>query len=293
MKIQDKTSILINEANKTSLGDLTKSLNELLIIHGFLLQTVYELKIKLKGREVYIDTLIAKMIFTSLSALSLSKPQDFKQYNSKNKIEIIDTPSIFILTRSIIEIFLTLEYLYFDSKDSLENDFRFKLWQVSGFMTRQAFSDSIPNEYIEKLKKEELLIEDIKKEIKLSPYYSTLKKQDIWKLDNFGLPRLNSWGNLIKNSRLKSNVFEKMYSLYTNYAHSEYLSMIQLNEGSLSKNTPFNISSVETALTIIQMINSVTILLLMERFKELEKHYENINDEIKVRIKLWSGIALK
>lgn len=293
MKDQDKIALLLKEAKKVRLVDLIENLNELLEVQGFLIQTVYELKPKLKQGEAYIETLITKMIFTSKSVLCLIKGQDLEIYNSPNKIEILDTPSIFILTRSIIEIFLTLEYLYFDSKNSSENDFKFKLWRVSGFMSRQAFSSSISNEFIEKLKKEELLIENIKNEIKLSPHYSKLKKQDLWKLDTFGLPRLNSWGNLIKNSRLKSDIFEKGYGLYSNYAHSEYISMMQMNEGNLNKNDPNNISSAETALIFIQMINSVTILLLLERFKELEKNYEEINDEIRVRIELWSRIALK
>ncbi|PIQ20018.1 MAG: hypothetical protein COW65_17355 [Cytophagales bacterium CG18_big_fil_WC_8_21_14_2_50_42_9] len=160
-------------------------------------------------------------------------------------------------------------------------------------MSRQAFANKLSGIHLEKLKKEEHLIEEIKNEIKTSPFYKTLKSQDLWKLDSFGLPRLKSWGNLLKNSRLKSELFEKMYSLYSNYAHSEYLSMIQINEGSLSKNDIHNISNVETALKLVQMINSITILLLKRRFKELEEHYNTCSDEMKVKIELWSSIATK
>jgi hypothetical protein len=69
--------------------------------------------------------------------------------------------------------------------------------------------------------------------------------------------------------------------------------MIQINEGSLSKDNKHNISSAETAILFVQMINSITILLLKERFKGLEEHYKAINDETKVRIELWSGIATR
>ena len=47
------------------------------------------------------------------------------------------------------------------------------------------------------------------------------------------------------------------------------------------------------ALLLIQMINSITILLLKEKFEGLEEYYCDISDEMKVRIELWSGIALK
>jgi hypothetical protein len=293
MSPQDKISILFNEARKVKLEDLQNSLNEIIILQGFLIQTVYELKPNLREGEVYIETLITKLIFTSKSVLRLSKPQDLEIHNSQNKIEIIDTPSIFILTRSIIETFLTLEYLYFNICSDSEREFRFKIWRVSGFMSRQAFANKVSGIHFEKLKREEQLIEEIKKEIKLSPFYSALKSQDLWKLDTFGLPRLKSWGNLLKSSRLKSEMFEKIYSLYSNYAHSEYLAMIQINEGSLNKNDPRNISSAETAILFVQMINSITILLLKERFKELEEQYKTTNNKIKVRIELWSGIATK
>jgi len=293
MNTQDKISILFKEANKIKLQDLQTSLNEIVVFQGFLLQKVYESKPKLREGEVYIETLITKLIFATKSVLRLSAPQDLEIYDSKDIIEIIDTPSIFILARSIIESYLTLEYLYFDNVSDLEKDFRFKLWRVSGFMSRQAFVNKVSETHLQKLKKEEKLIEEIKKDIKSNALYFTLKSNDLWKLDKFGLPRLKSWGNLIDNSRLKSEMFQKIYSLYSNYAHSEYLAMMQLNEGNLNKNNLNNISSTQTALVFIQMINSVTILLMKERFNVIEEKYSIISNDLKVRIELWSGIATK
>jgi hypothetical protein len=82
MSLQDKVSILFNEARKVKLEDLQNSLNEIIIVQGFLLQTVYELKPKLNEGEVYIETLITKLIFASKSVLRLSKSQDLEIYNS-------------------------------------------------------------------------------------------------------------------------------------------------------------------------------------------------------------------
>lgn len=293
MNSQDKINLLFEESEKVSLQDIFKSLNEIIILQGFLLQTAYELKPVLNEGEVYIETLITKLIFASQSILRLSTPQELMVYNSDKKIEIIDTPSIFILTRSIIETFLTLEYLYFDNVSDSEKDFRFKLWRVSGYMSRQVFTDEVSDIHKVKLEQEQELINEIKSTIKDNPLYTTLKSNDLWKLDKFGLPRLKSWGNLIKVSRLKSDLFKKMYNLYSNYAHSEYISMIQINEGNLSKDNLYNISLAEMALLLIQMINSITILLLKEKFEGLEEYYCDISDEMKVRIELWSGIALK
>ena len=46
--------------------------------------------------------------------MDLSNGSDFVTLKGDKKLEIIDTPSIYILTRSILESFLTLEYLFFN-----------------------------------------------------------------------------------------------------------------------------------------------------------------------------------
>ena len=43
MNSQDKINLLFEESEKVSLQDIFKSLNEIIILQGFLLQTVYEL----------------------------------------------------------------------------------------------------------------------------------------------------------------------------------------------------------------------------------------------------------
>jgi hypothetical protein len=91
-----------------------------------------------------------------------------------------------------------LEYLYFNEIEKDEREFRFRLWEVSGLRTRQAFKPHFHQDLIEKQKIEKERIEGLMKVIRSSPYYSKLKQQQIWKLDNYGLPRMDGWQKLIQ-----------------------------------------------------------------------------------------------
>jgi hypothetical protein len=288
---EEKIIALLKEANNTDLPSLQKSLDLILKGHADILQSIYEMKPKLAEGEVFIETLIMKIIFASKSILDLSQGSDFITLKGDKKLEIIDTPSIYILTRSIMEAFLTLEYLFFNDLETEERLYRYNLWRVSGFMSRQNHVGQLEKKNAEKLEREKKLITELKVKIKKSKYFSSLKKQQIWKLDKYGLPRLISWLDLLKESRLKSRFFENTYKLYSNYAHSEYISMIQINEGSLSKFAPFNISTTETSINNVRMINCLTVLLLKDRFDCTGLAYNKLSEELRFTIEFWEKIA--
>src|SRR5690606_8609204 len=113
-------------------------------------------------------------------------------------------------------------YLYFNELSRDEQIFRYNLWRISGFMSRQDFGKTKEEKFIKKLIKEKVEIKELKETIKKSPFYLKLKKQELWKLDKYGLPRLISWSSLLDQSILKNDLFDKVYKLYSNYAHSEF-----------------------------------------------------------------------
>jgi hypothetical protein len=288
---EERISALLKEANSMDLSSLQSSLDVILKGHAEILQSIYEMKPKLEEGEVYIETLVMKMIFASKSILDLTKGSDFRTLKGDIKLEIVDTPSIYILTRSVIESFLTLEYLFFNDLVLEERLFRYNLWRVSGFMSRQNHNGDLERKNLEKLEKEKTLIAELKMKIQQSQYFSSLEKQQTWKLDKYGLPRLMSWLDLLKESRLKSRFFENTYKLYSNYAHSEYISMIQINESSLNKHNSYNISTSETSLNNLRMLNCLTILLLKDRFDCTSDAYYKLSEELRFTIEFWENIA--
>lgn len=272
---------------------LQESFEEILSTSGEILQSIYDSKPKLEEGEVYIETLIMKIIFTSKSLLDISKGTELILPKFNAKLEIIDNPSMYILNRSIIECFLTLEYLFFNSLSREEQLFRYNLWRISGFVSRQNFKENLQESLIEKLLREKKEIETLKVEIKKNKFYSTLKKQDLWKLDTFGLPRVISWSTLLKKSILKDEIFGSIYKLYSNYAHSEFISIIQINEGSLSKSDKINISNISSNLFLMKIINCITVILLTEKFECAAKAYQTIDDDLKFSIEFWNKFGRK
>lgn len=291
MKDQQKYFEFLLKSSNPTLSEIHDITAYIVSINGFLVQKLFELQPPLREGQAYIETFVNKIIFTSRSILKLSDGDSFKIEGYNNLLEIIDTQSIFILTRSIIEGFLSLEYLYFNNLSESEQLFRFKLWKVSGVMARQQFASSTSDRFQEKLNNERKLIEEIKVEIKSSPYYSNLNKQNLWKLDNYGIPRLNSWGDLLSQSILRKDAFKKIYVLYTNYAHSEYLSIMQLKEGSLHKDNVQNSESLKTALNMICMVNATLTQCLLDHFPIVVKEYEELEESIKYPIDFWSKLA--
>ncbi|AUC79933.1 hypothetical protein CW736_11420 [Nonlabens sp. MB-3u-79] len=293
MNNEEKIKTLINEASSLNLSSLIPSLEKVLQENAFVVQSFYDAKPKLGIGELYQETLLIKIIFTSRSILELSKGIEFGILNRKERPLIIDRTSLYILTRSVIESFLTLEYLYFNNLSREEQIFRYNLWRISGFMARQDFVKTKNEEFLSKIEREKVEIQELKKTIKTSPYYSKLKKQQLWKLDNYGLPRIMSWSALLNQSILKTDIFEKVYKLYSNYAHSEFIAMIQLNEGKMSKSDSFNTETTVTTLNNIRVINCVSIISFINKYKFSKDKYMEIDESSRYVIEFWNKFGIE
>lgn len=293
MKDEEKVRILIKEANSLNLNSLIPSLESILQANAFVVQSLYDTKPKMGIGEVYQETLLIKIIFTSRSVLALSNGIDFSILQLNDKQQIIDRSALYILTRSIIEAFLTLEYLYFNDLSRVEQIFRYNLWRISGFMSRQDFGNTKNQKFIKKMNRERNEIQKLKESIKKSSYYSNLKKQDLWKLDKYGLPRLISWSSLLKQSVLKNEIFDKVYKLYSNYAHSEFISIIQLNEGKMSKQDNLNIDTTVNTLNNVRMINCVAMSMFVNKYEFAKEKYHEMDETLRFIIEFWNKLAIK
>ncbi|MGE0931654.1 hypothetical protein [Peijinzhouia sedimentorum] len=148
----------------------------------------------------------------------------------------------------------------------------------------------IIQQYLEKLEREKQEIEYLTDSIQKSKYYSNLNKNNIWKLNKYGFPRILSWDKLIDESQLNSSIVKKAYTLYSNYAHSEFISAIQINENGNHKNSKFNQETLTTSLSLIRMINCVSILQLINKFQFSKEVYNKMNKELKHEIEFWKNI---
>ena len=291
MDKNEKKQALIKEIQSLDLETISKSLDLIIKANGKIIQSIYDSKPELGLGEVYIETLLIKILITSKSILRLSQGIEFSILDHPEKYDIIDRTSLYILTRSIIEAFLTLEYLFINNLEREEQIFRYNLWRISGFQSRQNFADSLDEKIIKQIETEKNKINKLKVEITKSKYYSKLNKNELWKLDNYGFPRILSWSKLLDNSILKNNIFSKVYSLYSNYAHSEFISIIQLNESQLSKVDQFNEETVKTTLFNVRLINCVSLIILKDKFSFAGDSFEKLDENLKSSIEFWNKFA--
>ncbi|SFZ95162.1 hypothetical protein SAMN05428642_1094 [Flaviramulus basaltis] len=287
MTDRERAQILIDQANSLNLQSLIPQVNEILKANAFVIQSIYDAKPNFANGEVFLETLLIKMNFTSRSIFELSKGIEFSILGRSEKAEIIDRSSIYILTRSIIEAFLTLEYLFFNNLEREEQIFRYQLWRISGFMSRQDFGKTANQKFLDKMEREKIEIEKLKEGVKKSPFYPSLKKQDLWKLDKFGLPRIMSWSSLLTQSVLNNSHFDRLYKLYSNYAHSEFISIIQLNEGKLSSSNSFNIETTVTSLNNVRILSCVALMELVNRYGFAKERYLEVDESLRVAIEFW------
>lgn len=257
-----------------------------------LIQSIYDSKPELGEGEVFIETLSIKILLTTKSIIELGKGTKVSALTKDSNVKLLDFSSINILTRSIIEAFLTLEYLFFNNLSIEERNLRFYIWQISGYKARQGFFNErgqLKENVNEKLQTELAEIKRLKTIIEKSPYYKNLNKQNLWKLDTFGLPRLVSWSKLIEQSILKTSMFELSYKLYSNYAHSEFISLIQMNGAkTLNKGSEENDLSILNSLRVVKMINCIAIVGLKNKFDFASKVFEQYDEEIKSTILFWN-----
>ncbi len=274
-----------------SIDDIITDIN--LISEGFthIIQSIYDEKPKLGEGEVFTETLSIKILLATKSIIQLCDGVNLATPNKVAAIKWLDFSSVNVLSRSIMEAFLTLEYLFFNDLNESERKFRFYIWRISGYKSRQSFFENrgnIKRDIQQKLNSELDEIDDLLQKVESSIHYKDLNKQNLWKLDKYGLPRLNSWLELLENSILNTSHFSISYKLYSNYAHSEFISLIQMNgETELCMGSEANNLSVKNALITVKMINCVAITLLKNKFDCTRKAYDSLDSKLKETIEFW------
>lgn len=293
--MKSNPSLAIEEFSKIdSMDDTITDID--LILEGFthVIQSIYDEKPILREGEVFTETLSVKILLATKSIIQICDGVNLTAPNKVASVKWLDFSSVNILARSIIEAFLTLEYLYYNDLQESEKTFRFYIWRISGYKSRQSFFEkrTIKSDIQHKLDSEVAEINDLLQKVESSIHYKDLNKQNLWKLDRYGLPRLNSWLDLLESSILNTSHFSISYKLYSNYAHSEFISLIQMNTATGHyKSSEANNLSVLTALVTVKMLNCVAITLLKNKLDCTRNAYDSLDSKLKEKIEFWHEFA--
>jgi len=184
--------------------------------------------------DIWMEPLLIKFCFHSATLIEIIKGVNLP--NGNRPIAIFDEPSLIAISRIILENYLTWNYLYINPKDKEQSVFRNAIWQYSALLQRSDFKATI--EYAKNKRQFEIgQIKRLREIIENSTYwysYTDKQKQQILKGKK---PRLFfSWQDLIANSELNKDLLEDVYSYKSSYAHSEFLSVMQIKQGGFEFN---------------------------------------------------------
>lgn len=158
-------------------------------------------------------------------------------------------------------------------------------------ISRQNYGASNSEELKKKKESEKEIIQKILADIELMPEYKSLDKSKLSKLKKYGLPRLESWNSLIDSGLVRKEIFSQLYSYFSNYAHSEFISILQLSQTSINAKNKDNISNVQLSLGIVRIIICLAIEFYKKSFKSANAIYNALPVEKRSTINIWKALG--
>lgn len=267
----------------------TIALTEIL---GDIVQNIIVENEQIKTDNQSFLTLIHKAIYHSISICKLTEGVSLKSEKFDYKEVIIDISSINVLTRTVLETLLTFEYLHISNITKEWKEFRFDLWRASAYTSMQNYNLSKETEEFKAYKENNRKnLETLISKIKSNPLFEKLRPDQKKNIENKGVARILNWFDMIKSSQLKTEYFTVIYRDLSQYAHSEYFSLIHLGTVDLNISNEKTIHSANFALRILNQMISVIILMLMKQFDSALKLYNSLPQTDKNTIIMWSQVA--
>jgi len=214
--------------NTTSKDSKIEKETEYLLLLDLLYQVIEENKgspAGQDGRFLEAEGLALKLFLHSASAFYLSRGTTIKDFPSL-KINFFDPASIHVLTRAILETFLTFHYIFVAPKTDQIRDFRYWAWQLGGFCQRQKFPVHSP-EGKKKQKEEKQDIKQLRSNLASNPIFQSLKEKQQNKILS-GRWRQKSWRDIALDAGFNELHASTVYSYLCEYAHSGSLSTLQI-----------------------------------------------------------------
>jgi len=213
-----------------------------------------------------------------------------------NQFELIDKsvliPDIFSfksLTRMQIESYLIMHYLFYDNVSDEEKVLRYDIYKIHALNKQLSFKINFetPN-VLEQRKKIESELQLAIDNMKASSFYMSANEKERKSFLRPRYPKLVDSKELFKSSGLEKSGLDNMWQLYSNYAHSEYISDRQYN-------TTYNIKkSFSEDSSMIILINLILTSKLTEKiasiFRSAKETFETLTEKERTIINTWSDV---
>lgn len=243
-----------------------------------LIKIYLNLWINLKSLTETEETeILEKLLFKmQLNFFSLSVLLKGTKYHDIDNV--YDIPSIFTLTRTLIENYVTFEYLFVIKNKSLKNtsrEDRIRSYKFAGYKNLKQIEKI--NHNITKIKDIEVLLDKLKIDM-----LKSIDQLDTINPKKFEKPRMEyCWADLITKSKLQTTFFLSNWKLFSNYSHSEHISINGLNNY-ISNHNAFldRRRCYRSALIIISLLISTIVdlfpNLLKNTFDKIESEKQDL-----------------
>lgn len=209
-------------------------------------------------------------------------------------LRFLDISSILVLSRTILENFLTHWHIYVNPTTIEEQEFRFNVWVYSSLIDRKKNRGTRRIVTNDLRLREEKEIEEYKRKLKTSSFLKklTIKQQE--QLIKRGNTRLfKDWRAIIDECEFADNkTWKEHYGYLSGFAHSEGLSAAKIRF-----NYNKNLGEVENEAILccymIKMLITKFITELVSKYKIVEIKFNTLPIEIQQKIKIYSNLASK
>ena len=213
----------------TNFQSLVKDYREVTWAQERIHYSLFESKYQPKPWQEQQELLSTRFTFLNYSLCQLVEGTEVSNISDrKDKKKVIDITGIYLLIRGVIETYLTIYYLNFETKDDEQNSFRNNLYKYSGLSRRQEF-EIFGDDGKRKLQDEKATIAQLKQSILENAYFKSLPSDKRKQLLNKNQAREYSWFDLIKSRGIVSVNFLTLWKLLSNHAPAEYIGTMQLN----------------------------------------------------------------
>ena len=210
---------------------------------------------------------------------------------SANSVIRLDLSTVFVLARAQLEAYLTFFYLCIQPQSGEEAMLCYQLYVSSGLSMRQTLVKSNNQEFVSKLKLEQDRIENYRNGIGSNAVfgsYTPSRKGQLLTENSKKPARVKNWEQLIKDSRLQTELFTKSWSLYSNHAHAEYIGLIQTRDYLLKPEEALRLRphTMHKSLMLI-----ATFIKDLVKFLGVEVFYNSFDSKLLLQIDFWERFS--
>ena len=235
-----------------------------------------------------IEGILKKVTYDTSSLILLAEGDGRNTQKGEVNLPLIPYPSIISLSRCIFESYLVFNYIFIRTQDDMDEfHYRFTLWQLDGFKSRQNFT-IFKDESKAKMVKEQSVIAELYEDLYSNSKYKKLSKDEKKQFEKKYFKWHPDWTTVASMAGINKKHWRNTYGFMSQYAHSGYNSAFQIRQ------INSNEEAKSQCLSSIQMV----LMIIAKFISEYSTFHQNVANALKSnknlfeRVNFWTDIGV-